>query len=147
VTVDWPPLLAEEQGVNPDQVEQDVQVNGKIWRRVRTNFLMFVASNMSMIASDTKIAPYAHCSDGKIDLVYVSSNNVSKIDMLQTMLDLDSGEYVKHDDIVQYKKTTAFMLQPLIEKGRFSLDGEFTNYNPIRVAIYPSCIKLMGSIK
>ena len=43
------------------------------WKTMQEQFIALVASNVRCIAADTHIAPFAHFSDGSLDLVVVHS--------------------------------------------------------------------------
>jgi len=92
------------------------------WETYEGQLTFFVAANASMIAGSTYASPFAHCSDGYIDLLFLKDNG--RISALSVLLDLENGNFVKHK-YMEYKKVKAFRVEPTgTHKGIFSLDGE-----------------------
>lgn len=101
------------------------------WREHNSSFVYFVASNMSHLASDLRVAPYAHLSCGSADLVYAES--IPKMDFLKLMANsMENGRYIGHDHVI-CKKVRSFVLIPTGKPGIMDLDGE--QYDPLPTAI------------
>ena len=83
-------------------------------------FILFLASNVTHIASDMYNAPYAHLSDGCFDILI--AQNLSKTALLSLFLKLEKGEHVPSDQVT-YVKAKAYHLQP--GQGSYlDVDGE-----------------------
>jgi hypothetical protein len=79
-------------------------------------------------------APYAHFSDGSLDLIY-TLNWSEKMKILGAFAgDFETGEYL-HDDYANHDKVRALIMEPIgKKKGIIDLDGEMLGEG-VRTAI------------
>eukprot|EP01095_Lingulamoeba_sp_RSL-Kostka_P011052 TRINITY_DN4116_c0_g1_i1.p1 TRINITY_DN4116_c0_g1~~TRINITY_DN4116_c0_g1_i1.p1 ORF type:complete len:587 (-),score=166.38 TRINITY_DN4116_c0_g1_i1:130-1737(-) len=119
------------------------------WEVLEGEFITVVAMNASHLSYDTHFAPYAHLSDGNIDLVVIKKCTRSKL--LSMFTSLETGEFVNssffnNDDNVFYRKVKAFRLEPITtDTGCFDLDGERgESYDPLNCMLIPSALNFMG---
>jgi len=100
---------------------------------VESDFSFFVASNLRTLSYDSVIAPYAHLSDGYMDLLY--SKKLSRASMAKLLLGFEDG---KHIDVpgIEYHKVKAFVLEPKQKTGHIMLDGEEIEVTTIKVEVH-----------
>merc|ERR1712137_1287066 len=98
------------------------------WVTEEGHFIMFIALTLSDTTVDHRIAPYAHASDGCIDLVFIK--DLSRADLISYFKKMKSGAYVDKsnfymDDKLGYIKVTKFKVERLDNstKNIVSIDG------------------------
>jgi sphingosine kinase len=103
------------------------------WKCIDGPFVYFVAANITHISNDVLSTPFAHCSDGAIDVAITRTFN-DRTKMLSIFAtELESGKYVRHD-MMEYVKARAFILIPEgTKKGIMDVDGEPFPGAPIAV--------------
>jgi diacylglycerol kinase family enzyme len=85
------------------------------------------------------VAPYAHLSDGFIDLLY--SKPLSRPKLTKLLLDIEEGKHVDMKDI-EYHKVKAFILEPAAKDGVIMIDGERVPEEPTKVELHSSLVRL-----
>eukprot|EP00698_Gefionella_okellyi_P000257 TRINITY_DN10221_c0_g1_i1.p1 TRINITY_DN10221_c0_g1~~TRINITY_DN10221_c0_g1_i1.p1 ORF type:complete len:542 (+),score=103.56 TRINITY_DN10221_c0_g1_i1:86-1627(+) len=105
------------------------------WKVTKGFFQAFVASNVTHIAADTNIAPYAHWSDGCLDLVIVQKTGRGRL--MSLFGQIEKGEHADEPEVV-YQKIRALELIPdpfsPSFAGFLNVDGEtLDTIHPIRV--------------
>lgn len=114
------------------------------WKTIKGKFFFWVSGNIRSIAKNTTTFPYAHLSDGYIDVVWTHQGSKRK-EILKAILNVEDGSYVHHS-IIESIKTKAFTLIPGKSKeGKESViavDGESIPYQPIGV----ECFQGLGTI-
>lgn len=119
-----------ENLINFDPMQADAEIDNTAWSEITTKFVYFVASNVSHIGTDLRVAPFAHACGGAVDVVY--ADEIPKLSMIDLLTSLEDGRYVGHSSVT-YKKVKAFMLIPTGKPGVIDLDGE--EYEPLPTAI------------
>eukprot|EP01122_Echinamoeba_exundans_P013157 TRINITY_DN5699_c0_g1_i1.p1 TRINITY_DN5699_c0_g1~~TRINITY_DN5699_c0_g1_i1.p1 ORF type:complete len:655 (-),score=120.60 TRINITY_DN5699_c0_g1_i1:588-2552(-) len=106
------------------------------WKCIDGPFVYFVAANITHISNDVLSTPFAHCSDGSVDVAITRTFN-DRTKMLSIFAtELESGKYVRHD-MMEYVKARAFILIPEgPKKGIMDVDGEPLPGAPIAVEIH-----------
>jgi len=61
----------------PDASTPDLNLDQEGWVHAEGDFVLAVGCNVSWISSDVNMAPYAHLSDGNIDLLFGTSTSIS----------------------------------------------------------------------
>jgi len=117
-------------------------ISGDGWKTIEGDFSLFVAANVTHISTTTLIAPKARWDDGAVDVIITT--NGSRGALLSTMLGVDDGSYITKTEGVQYFKAQAFQIEPLEKAGLFSLDGERTEYTPLRCQVHRGLLNLVG---
>ena len=121
------PLIHEEEGGGGE---------GE-WKEMKGDFVTIVGTNVTHIGYDVHIAPFAHFSDGSIDLCVIKK--CTRNELATSFLELDTGKFVNTPsfntgDFFEYIKVKAFRVEPLNPKvpGVFGFDGERgTSVDPI----------------
>lgn len=106
------------------------------WETIDGSFSYFVTSNMPYVSKDALPTPWAHLSDGFIDIVFGQKDKVGRYQLLMSMLSgFQDGTYAeRYEDLLVYLKVKAFTLVPSVERnrrGNISIDGEPVAYEPI----------------
>ena len=108
--------------------------------KVESEYMYFVATNLRQLAGDVNAAPFAHLSDGTIDLLFAKS--LSKPKLTKLLLDLENGKYTEMKE-VEYHKVTAFKLEPSNNSKVLMIDGErLPCVDPIFVEVHPSLLNI-----
>jgi len=128
----------------PFTVPDDVLENTpEGWKLDESEFFLFLVTNLPWISSDVLSSPYAHFSDGNLDLLLTrKSSNISRSQALSIFTKLDSGGHVEARE-VEYAKIKAFTLEPLEKEGYISIDGEKAPFVPLVAQVHPNLFLLM----
>ena len=119
-----------ENLIDFDPMQVDAEIDRTRWSELNTKFVYFVASNVSHIGTDLRVAPYAHTCGGTVDIIY--AEDMPKVSLIDMVTSLEKGRYVSHSTVT-YKKAKAFVLIPTGKPGVIDLDGE--EYEPVPTAI------------
>lgn len=113
------------------------------WETYEGQLTYFMAANTCLMANQTYSSPYAHCSDGCIDLLFLKDSG--RISAMSVLLDLENGNFIKHK-FMEFKKVKAFRIEPTGEhKGIFSLDGERMEEAAILCEVHRGIIQVFCS--
>lgn len=123
--------------------EKGAESSGNVWSEVESKFVYFVASNVTHIATDLRVAPFAHTCGGTVDIVYAA--DMAKLAMLEIMTSIENGRYIEHSDVT-YKKVNAFVLIPLTKPGVMDLDGEEYNAGPTAIEVHAGVLRMCVAI-
>ncbi|ORC87618.1 putative sphingosine kinase A, B [Trypanosoma theileri] len=102
------------------------------WVSLDGNHCNIFISNIREVTKDVMIAPFAHMSDGAIDVVYSQEKNVKlgRRQFLKFFLGLEKGKHVKLP-YVSYVKAEAIELEAL--EGGLMSDGEVMPFTKVRI--------------
>jgi len=128
----------------PFTIPEDVLENTpEGWKVEESEYFLFLVSNLPWISSDVMSSPYAHFSDGNLDLLVTKkSSNLTRAQSLGIFTKLDTGGHVEAKEI-EYSKVKAFTLEPLERDGFISIDGEKTVYAPLIAQVHPGLFRVM----
>lgn len=132
-------LYSEEHGkeTEPDK-----------WKVLEGEFVTIIGSNISKLSHDARMAPYAHLSDGAIDLLVVE--RCTRSSLLNLFADLETGEFVNSPvfnstDSIKHLKVKEYRLQSGTDISIFGFDGERAKSNePIHVASVCGVATIIG---
>eukprot|EP00002_Diphylleia_rotans_P031718 TRINITY_DN6602_c0_g1_i1.p1 TRINITY_DN6602_c0_g1~~TRINITY_DN6602_c0_g1_i1.p1 ORF type:complete len:478 (+),score=88.43 TRINITY_DN6602_c0_g1_i1:71-1504(+) len=110
------------------------------WTQIHDRFMFFMACNVRKINYDMIPAPFAHLSDGAIDLAFVKGKH-SRVSLANMMLKLETGEQIQLPQF-SYHKVHSFYLEP-VDSSYLVVDGEIVPYRPLRYDVIPSALKLL----
>ena len=139
---------------NDQKFDGDLQVDGRVfeeddrWVVEEGNYITIIGCNLAKIAFEMKIAPFAHLSDGAIDLLIL--RDCSRVDLLSIFLDVENGEFINKSTFnlspaISYIKVSAFKLLPHKNASIFGYDGERgLNHNEIQVRNLRGLATVMG---
>lgn len=105
--------------------------------RIENSFTFFMANNLSHTSSTSKTSPLSKPDDGYIYLAYLTEPT-STLNLLYILLGLDSGLFITN---LKYVKTKWFKFSPL--NGKYDIDGEKYDIEPIEVNIKPKSLKVL----
>ena len=111
------------------EVTKEFDEEEEHWETIDGEFVTIVGCNISKLSSDVNAAPYAHLSDGAIDLLIVTKS-CTKTEMLNLFTLMETGEFVNHpifnsSDIIRYLKVKRYKLTPIGKNSSpFGFDGE-----------------------
>mmetsp|Transcript_21720 Transcript_21720/g.27667 ORF Transcript_21720/g.27667 Transcript_21720/m.27667 type:complete len:366 (-) Transcript_21720:8-1105(-) len=121
------------------------------WVVIEGHFMLVTGMNLSDTTQGHRFAPYAHPSDGCIDLGIV--DDVSRTELIELYSTLKTGSFVdktnfnkKLNDKLTYVKVVAFKVVPLDgEPLHFSADGiQYTQQSEVRCSVLP-CAGTLGA--
>jgi len=102
---------------------------------VEDHLNFFICMNVPHAAEASVLAPYAHCSDGCMDLLMLRGANRSE--MIDMMTAMETGVHIKHPKAI-YLKVKSFTLEPKSRDTLVDLDGERFPNETIHVTVKPS---------
>lgn len=85
--------------------------------------------------------PGVRLDDGVFTVAVVQE--MSRFEMVELLLGIDSGAHVKHPKVKIFR-CTEYSLEPLTEKGIFSLDGEVIPYGLVEAKVMPSAAAVLS---
>ncbi len=112
---------------------QNIEANRQSWSVIQDDFVLIWALNISHATHNIKAAPYAHLSDGNMDIILVRKG-ISKLNLLLAFLKSAQGQHLSLPGIECYR-VRAFRLEPLTPQGIFAVDGEKVDYLPITMEV------------
>ena len=131
--------------LDEDPNSEDSEGEDEEWTTEEGYFLVLNASVLSDTTSNHRIAPYAHASDGCIDLVYI--RDTSRSNVLQLFNTLKNGSFVDSnfhlEDQIGYVKVKKFKVEPLDKNQVASLDGILHRHDTVlEGSVLPSAVTL-----
>jgi len=94
-----------------------------------------------MLATNTKVAPYAHLSDGYMDLLFSKKLNRTKVARL--LLGMDEEGSVASLKDVEYHKVRTVTLEPKTDDGYIMIDGElYPQVTKFTLTVLPCAAKI-----
>lgn len=109
------------------------------WVNQEETFTFCAPGNIPYISPTNMTTPYAHFSDGTIDICTGAASEFSRIRYARSFLSVDTGGHVNHPWMT-YKKVRAFTIEPLDKSGFLAVDGERIPFGPIQVYVAPSLL-------
>ena len=115
------------------------------WIVEEGHFIMVTAMNMSDSTANHKLAPYAHPSDGNIDLTFVK--DISRAGLLELLTTIRTGSFVDKsnfnrqlEDKMKYVKVKKFKVEPLSgNEYTCSVDGiPYSHKDALECTVFPS---------
>ena len=137
-----------QQLVPPYNIKDAVPEEEEGWEVLDTEFVTVVGCNISKLSFDVHAAPFAHLSDGYIDLLIVEK--CSRSELLSIFADIDTGAFVNNSafnqaPFVKYVKVKAFTLLTKTNTGAFGFDGERAQtYESLHVSNLRGIATIMG---
>jgi sphingosine kinase len=105
----------------------------QIWPVIQDDFVLIWGMNISHATHNIKAAPYAHLSDGNMDIILVRKG-ISKLNLLLAFLKSAQGQHLSLPGI-EFYRVRGFRLEPLTSQGIFAVDGEKVEYLPITMEV------------
>jgi len=141
------PSFYAEQREHLQSISTTSPIEQDLSKEVQVNFMedeifAFVASNVTHIAHDCKIAPNAQLSDGSIDLIILRDKSLSRLGMTKLFMGVEDGSFFQHNS-VEYAKVCAFVLTPVDEGSFIAIDGEHGHYDSIIVELHKGLVNLL----
>jgi sphingosine kinase len=98
-----------------------------VWETCEGQFVTLVCCNIAQISFDIRCAPYAHLSDGCVDLLIV--RQCTRTEMFDLFSQMERGEYVNSSvfngkKFLSYIKAKKFRLTPETQESLLGFDGE-----------------------
>jgi sphingosine kinase len=109
---------------------------------IADDFILVWAMNVIWAAYDLKAAPYAHLSDGAMDLLVIR-RGISRWQLLFAFLRCANGKHISLP-YVEYYKVRSFRLEPLCDCGILAIDGEQIDYSPLQVQVLRGITRIFG---
>jgi len=132
-------LLSAEQAPVPECFNMRVAADG--WTEIEGPFILMWSMQTSHSGATIYSGPGAKLADGVFTLAVVQ--DMSRFELIDLLLGIDSGAHFQHPKVKVFK-CTEYTLQPLTEKGIFSLDGEVVPYGPIEAKVLPSAATVLS---
>jgi len=108
----------------------EVKFNDKV---ILDDFTFIIACNTIHTGKAMKMAPKARLSDGKVDLVLVRYNGITRAKLLTTLPKVFDGTHI-YDPHVEYYQVDEFSLTPKHDEI-LNIDGELLGSTPIHVKV------------
>lgn len=102
------------------------------WLTIEGDFALVLVLQTSHCSASMLSSPNSKMDDELFQIFIVQS--ISRSSLLNILLTFDSGEHIHHPKVKSYL-TKAYRLEPLTDKGLFTLDGEVIEYSPLQAII------------
>lgn len=138
----------EEQQHQRGEEEIAVEAEPEVWERMEGEFVTIIGCNFSKLSYDLHSAPYAHLSDGSIDMLVLEK--CPRGDLANLFLQMETGEFVNHSSFntgsfVHYLKVKKFKLTSQSSTTVFGFDGERAkSQKPVTVTNRHGLATLLG---
>lgn len=130
---------ADENSVLPPLHIPIPKVDG--WTVIESDFVLVWVLQTSHCSVSVHSGPGVTLDDGLFTIIV--ARDLSRFEMLQLLLGIEDGSHIDHPKVEVYK-ASAYRLEPLTEKGIFSLDGEVVEYGPIQASVLPSICRTVS---
>jgi sphingosine kinase len=111
------------------------------WQVIEGEFILLWAMNIVWAAHNIKTAPYAHFSNGMMDIL-VLRGGLTRWQVLQAFLKTATGNHITLP-YVEYYQVKGFRLEPVTQGGSLAIDGEAVNYSPLQMEILPGLARII----
>ena len=127
--------------VNMPSLDEHIVDNSE-WICIDGNFILVWVLQTSHATASIHSGPDSFLNDGLFQ-IFVVKDDVSRSDLIQLLIDFDTGKHVDHPKIKRYF-TKAYRLVPDVDSsnnnnnnnnGIYTLDGEVIEYGPIQGTI------------
>lgn len=105
------------------------------WTTIESPFLLFWALQTSHSGITIYSGPGVKLDDGIFTIAVCQE--MSRLEMIPLLLGMDSGAHFTHPKVKVYR-CKEYTLEPLTDKGIYSLDGEVVPYGKIEAVVLPS---------
>lgn len=112
------------------------------WVTIEDSFEMFYVTMTSHAAHDMYTSPRSRIGDGKFTILLLRGNR-TRAELLTMFLGIEDGTHINHAAL-EMITTQAYRLEPLVDRGIYSLDGEIVPYGPIQSAVLPRAARLLA---
>lgn len=125
----------DETAENPNlnEIQTVVCADGRTMMEFEGDIWAMFLMNASNAAADSIFAPFAHLSDGALDLVL--ARGLNKKEMAQLFFDIEKGDHVKNEK-VKYFRVKNLTLEP-ISTSTVDIDGEFFPNKKTYISVLP----------
>jgi diacylglycerol kinase family enzyme len=110
------------------------------WTVIESPFLLVWSVQTSHSGATIHSGPGARLDDGVFTIGLVQE--MSRFEMIELLLGIDSGAHYDHPKVKVFK-CTEYTLEPLTEKGLFSLDGEVVHYGLLHAKVMPAAATVL----
>ena len=124
-----------------DVEAQQSQANSDNWLTIEDTFTFVWVLQTSHAAATMHSGPGCTIADGLFTIFLV--REISTLQSLHLLLVMDEGGHIGNSKVERYQ-ATEYSLEPLCEKGMYSLDGELIEYGPIQATMMPSAMKVLN---
>jgi sphingosine kinase len=114
------------------------------WTVIEGNFVLVWIVQTSHCTASMLSGPGVTMDDGLFTIYVIQ--DIGTIDLALLLLSFDNGGHENHPRVKTYK-TTAYRLEPLTDKGIFTLDGEVVEYGPIQGIMKPGLGRVLKVMK
>ena len=105
------------------------------WTTIESPFLLFWAVQTSHTAITIHSGPGVKLDDGIFTIAVCQE--MSRFHMIELLLGMDSGAHYQHPKVKVFR-CREYTLEPLTDKGIYSLDGEVVPYGKVSAVVLPS---------
>jgi len=113
---------------------------GNEWLVIESDFVLIWVVQTSHTGETIYSGPGVKLDDGVFTILV--ARKMSRIGLLRLMISIDSGDHINHPQIEVYK-ASAYRLEPLTDKGLYTLDGEVVEYGPLQAVVRPGAAKVL----
>lgn len=110
------------------------------WTVIDGSFVLVWILQVPYVSSTVYACPGKRLDDGKFTILAIQ--DISRCALIDILLGMDSGKHIDNPAVKTYR-ASAYRLEPLVNEGLFSLDGEVVEYGPIQGAIRPSMARVL----
>jgi sphingosine kinase len=114
------------------------------WTVLEGNFVLVWVVQTSHCTASMNSGPGVTMDDGQFTIYVIQ--DIGTISLAMLLLSFDNGGHHNHPLVKTYK-TAAYRLEPLTDRGIFTLDGEVVEYGPIQGIMRPGLGRVLKVLK
>jgi sphingosine kinase len=136
---------AETEAEAEAEAEGNAQFPEGTWETIEDEYSLLLISNVKGISSDTFLTPYAHLSDGCLDVCYMRKASRKQLAEVLLASQTAEGKHLDCEGFI-YRKARAVVLHPLPSSpsrpGKMGIDGEEIAPSPVAIEVHPALLSL-----
>lgn len=127
-----------------NQLKASEKVDEDSWVTIDSEFTMVTVVQASHIAMSVHAGPGVRLADGAFTICVME--NAGRFSLTHLLLSMDSGDHIYNSQLRVFQ-CSEYSLEPLTERGIYSLDGEIVPYGKIEATMLPAATNVFAVSK
>jgi sphingosine kinase len=124
-----------------NQLKPNERVDNDSWVTIESDFTMVTVVQVSHIAMSVHAGPGIRLADGAFTVCVME--NAGRLSLAHLLLSMDGGDHIYNSQLRLFQ-CSEYSLEPLTERGIYSLDGEIVPYGKIEATMLPSATNVFA---
>lgn len=114
----------------------------KHWKTIEGTFVSIMPLMVPLLGTDFIGDASLTLGSAELHINYIPSD-ITRWGLLAVLRNIESGDYLKRDDVHTITKVQAYRLEPLSHPGIITVDGEVIPYGAHQVQLHPHIARIM----